>query len=411
MTNSTNECSLSLITEAARAMQGVVHKTPILSAKSFGMDSGGNVLLKPENLQRTGSFKVRGAYNRIRSLSSDEKKRGVVAASAGNHAQGVALAATMMGISSTVVMPSTVPIAKAAATEGYGAKVVLCGQNYDEAYRRAMQIASEEGQVFIHPFDDLQVIAGQGTLGLEILQDVPDVDMVVVPIGGGGLAAGVASAIKALKPQVTIVGVQAEGAQSMYRSFKEGMLVPVDTTYTIADGLAVKVPGTSTFEIIKRLVDDVVTVTDGEIARAVLSLLERAKLVVEGAGAAALAAVLHRKLNHLSHPSGQTVVLLTGGNIDVNVLARIIDKGLLGEGRYLRMATCMKDKPGELQRFLKIVADLGGNVVTVHNDRLRHDIALGEAEVEIVIEARDRTHRDAIINAIMDAGYPVRKQE
>ena len=394
---------LAAIREAAATIAGFVHRTPLLGSAAFSELAGADVFLKLENLQKTGSFKVRGAFNRLARLDAAARRRGVICASAGNHAQGVALAGARLGIPVTVVMPETAPTTKVVATRGYGAEVVLHGDGYDGAYDMACRLADERGLTFIHAFDDPLVVAGQGTVGLEILEDLPDVDTVVVPVGGGGLIAGIAIALKALKPGVRVVGVQPQEAPALARAFVTGRLEPVERARTIADGLAVKTPREMTFHLIRRFVDAMVTVSEEEIARAILLLLERAKLVAEGAGAAALAALLYGKVPG----AGRVAVVISGGNIDVNLLARIIERGLLEDGRLIRLRTLVADRPGSLQALLKVIADCGGNILAVYHDRLRHEVALGETEVELIIETRDAGHVDEIRRALGRHGYTV----
>ncbi|HEY8393731.1 MAG TPA: threonine ammonia-lyase [Thermaerobacter sp.] len=393
---------LPAIREAAATIAGFVHRTPLLGSAAFSELSGTDVYLKLENLQKTGSFKVRGAFNRLARLDPASRGHGVICASAGNHAQGVAMAGARLGIPVTVVMPETAPTTKVVATRGYGAEVVLHGQGYDQAYEKALEIASARGLTFVHAFDDPLVVAGQGTVGLEILEDLPDVDTVVVPVGGGGLIAGIAIAIKEQNPRVRVVGVQAAGAAALVRSFRQGRLESIERARTLADGLAVKAPRELTFRLICRYVDDMVTVTEEEIARAILLLLERAKLVAEGAGAAALAALLHHKVGQ---PGRRTAVVVSGGNIDVNLLARIIERGLLEDGRLIRVKTLVPDRPGALQALLKVIADEGGNILSVYHDRLQHEVALGEAEVELIVETRDAEHMRRIREALRAGGY------
>ncbi|WP_203530660.1 threonine ammonia-lyase [Thermaerobacter sp. PB12/4term] len=398
---------LAAIQEAARTIAGFVHRTPLLGSAAFSELAGADVFLKLENLQKTGSFKVRGAFNRLSRLDAAARARGVICASAGNHAQGVALAGSRLGIPVTVVMPETAPTTKVVATRGYGAEVILHGEGYDGAYDLACRLAEERGLTFIHAFDDPLVVAGQGTVGLEILEDLPDVDTVVVPVGGGGLIAGIAIALKARRPGVRVVGVQPQEAPALARAYVTGRLEPVERARTIADGLAVKTPREMTFRLIRRYVDGMVTVSEEEIARAILLLLERAKLVVEGAGAAALAALLSGKIPE----AGRVAVVVSGGNIDVNLLARIIERGLLEDGRLIRIRTLVADRPGSLQALLKVIADQGGNILAVYHDRLRHEVALGEAEVELIIETRDTAHVDAIRRALADHGYTLQGLE
>lgn len=397
--------SLAEIREASASLKTVAHRTPLDRSSTFSQMTGQSVYLKLENLQKTGSFKLRGAYNKIRQLGTKEAKQGVIAASAGNHAQGVAFAATHAGIRSVIVMPETAPLSKVAATRGYGAEVVLSGTSYDEAYARAREIGNQQGLTFVHAFNDLQVMAGQGTLGLELLEELPEISTVVVPIGGGGLISGVATAIKELMPRVKVIGVQASGADAMARSKRAGKLTPTESATTIADGIAVKSPGDLTFEVIDRYVDEIVTVDDEAIAEAILMLLERAKLVVEGAGAIGLAALLGENIKS----TGPVACVISGGNIDVNFIARIIERGLVKTGRRVIITTRVLDRPGSLQRLLAAIATNRGNVLYVHHDRIQHDVPLGQAKVQVSLETRDEAHTQEILAALTAEGYCVAK--
>ncbi|MBV8087068.1 MAG: threonine ammonia-lyase, partial [Chloroflexi bacterium] len=332
---------------AQRTLEGVVQRTPLTRSATFSRLTGAEVYLKCENLQRTGSFKLRGAYNRLAALSTDERSRGVVAASAGNHAQGVALAAQLLGIHATVYMPLSTPLAKVAATQSYGAAIQLEGQSYDDAYQAAMGGAG--AAIFVHPFDDERVMAGQGTVGLEVLQDLPAVDAVLVPVGGGGLIAGIATAARALRPSTRVIGVQAAGANAVWAELHSAT---PESTGTIADGTVVKQPGKLTLEVIRRCVDEVLQVQEEDIARAMVLLLERSKLVVEGAGALGLAALLS---GAVSLAGKKVAVVLSGGNLDINLMARVIEHGLSVAGRYLIFETWLEDKPGELLKVLDIL--------------------------------------------------------
>ncbi|MDY7080933.1 MAG: threonine ammonia-lyase, partial [Halobacteria archaeon] len=332
----------------------VVQHTPLNRSRTFSKKMDADVYLKYENFQRTGAFKIRGAYNKVQSLSDDERDKGVITASAGNHAQGVSLAASEAGIDSKIVMPKDAAISKVEATSGYGGEVVLSGDDYSEAYDRAREIQEEEGRTFIHPFDDPQVQAGQGTIGLEILNDLPDIDTVIVPIGGGGLISGIATAVKAESPDTRVIGVQAEGAESVPQSLERGEIYERESVSTISDGIATRKIAESTFETIQERVDDVVTVTDDETANAILLLLEREKTVVEGAGAVPVAAALNRELDL----EGENVVcVLSGGNIDSNVLSQVISRGLINAGRYVKFETVLHDKPGALVEIATIIAE------------------------------------------------------
>jgi threonine dehydratase len=368
---------------------------------------GSEVLLKCENLQRTGSYKLRGAYNLISSLSDEERARGVVAASAGNHSQGVARAAQALGIKATIFMPVGVALPKLQATQDYGAEVVLAGSIFNEALKAAKEFVAETGAVFIPPFDHPKVVMGQGTLGLDILDQVPDVDTVVVPIGGGGLISGVASAIKqrsALEGRtVRIIGVQAENAAAYPPSLAAGKPVKIDVLPTISDGIAVATPGTLNFEIIQATVDEVVTVSDDDTARALVMLLERAKLVVEPAGAVAVAAILAGKVTG----AGKTVAILSGGNIDPMLLQRIVAHGLAASERYLKLRIMLPDRPGQLARTAELVAEANANVVEVVHTR-HGKFQINEAELELHIETRGSEHRAAVMKKLTDAGYKIR---
>ncbi|HEX6989217.1 MAG TPA: threonine ammonia-lyase [Bacillota bacterium] len=388
---------------AARLLGGTVVRTPLLPLQAPGAapETAPAVLLKAENLQRTGSFKARGAFYCIKRLSPDQRRNGVVAASAGNHAQGVALAAAQAGVPALIVMPTTAPMIKVEATRAYGAEVVLAGDSFDQAYEEACRLRDQRDAYFVHAFDDPHVITGQGTVGVEILADLDDVDLIVVPVGGGGLISGIAAYVKQVRPSVRVVGVQAEGAPSLYQSLQAGRLVYSRQVHTIADGLAIKEPRERTFRLIRRYVDDMVLVGEDEIAAAILMLLERSKLVVEGAGAVAVAAL---QAGRVRPGPGRTVAVISGGNIDVNFISRIIERGLVSDGRYVRLVTQMPDRPGSLHRLLGVVAREGGNVITVSHERLDPSVPLGETEIGLIVETRDRSHADALIEAIRNAG-------
>ncbi len=391
------------IEEAHAALAGIAHPTPLARSRTFSALTGCDLFLKLENLQKTGSFKIRGAYNRIRLLTSGERSRGVIAASAGNHAQGVAYAARAAGIGATIVMPEMAPLAKIVATRGYGAEVLLHGAVFDESLAKADEVRQAGGQTMIHAFNDPAVIAGQGTIGLEILRELPDVASIVVPVGGGGLISGIAVAVKSVAPRVKIYGVQARGAAAMVLSRREGGIRTIPAAVTMADGIAVKAPGDLTFAIIDRYVDDIVTVDDEDIAGTILMLLERSKQMVEGAGAVGLAAVLHGKLP----VKGAVACVVSGGNIDVNLIARIIERGLVRSGRRVTMTTAVADRPGTLQRLLAVVATLRANVIHVYHDRVEHDVPIGQTSIEICLETRDSGHADEVLTALRAEGYPV----
>jgi len=398
------EDSLAEIRAARELLDGVVVRTPVEDSRWLSNLTGGVVRLKCENLQRTGSFKSRGAYVRISRLSPEERARGVVAASAGNHAQGVALAAQLLGIKATVFMPEGAPIPKLLATKGYGADVVLGGRYLEDAMASAREFARETGAVFIHPFDHPDVIAGQGTAGLEILEQVPDVETVVVPAGGGGLLSGIALAIKALKPQVRVVGVQAEGAAAFPGSLVAGAPVALPEMTTMADGIAVGLPGELTFAAVRDHCDEILTVSEESISRALLALLERAKLVVEPAGAVGVAALMDDPAAF----GGNTVVVLSGGNIDPLLLGRVIRHGLAAAGRFLLIRVVIGDKPGALADLLHEVGSAGANVLEVVHARTDPSLALDAVEVLLQLETRGREHAELVVERLRREGYDVR---
>lgn len=397
--------TLGDIKRAYERLKGTAKKTTIDESRTLSEMTGNRVFLKAENLQKTGAFKIRGAFNKIMSLTGDEKAKGVIAASAGNHAQGVALAATSAGILSTIVMPEGAPVTKVTATKGYGASVILWGQSYDDAYKKALEIQSQTGATFVHAFDDPDVIAGQGTIALEILEEIPETQYIIVPVGGGGLISGIAVAAKALKPDIKVIGVQSEGAASAFVSRSNNRITELASVRTIADGIAVKKIGKLTFSVIQKYVDDIVTVKDEEIAHAILNLLERSKLVVEGAGAVGVAALMYNKIDV---KNSNIVVLLSGGNIDVNMISRIIEKGLIESGRYIRLATVIPDQPGTLNSLLKTVASVKANVISVFHNRARQDVAIGQAEVELELETRDSEHASQLIQLLKKQGYRIK---
>ena len=393
---------ISEIFNAAAVLKGVARKTAIIPAPK--LKTGTDIYLKTENLQLTGSFKLRGAYYKISQLTDEEKAKGVIACSAGNHAQGVALGATHNGIKSLICLPAGAPISKVEATKNYGADVCLVPGVYDDAYAKAMELQKEHGYCFVHPFDDPKVIAGQGTIGLEILEDMPDVEAVIVPIGGGGLISGVAFAIKTLRPDVKVYGVQSSGAPSMAASLKEGKLCHLNDVSTIADGIAVKEPGINTFEMCNKYVDEVVTVTDDEIAAAILALIEQQKLVAEGAGAVAVAAAMFGKL---PIEGKKTVCLVSGGNIDVNTLSRVITRGLSKSGRNYTFIIDLADKPGQLSGVCSVVGTKGGNIISVTHERINTSSAINGCTIRLELETRDRNHVEEILSALTEAGYKV----
>ena len=395
--------NLKMIERAERRLRDVVHLTPLERNRTFSEMCGGELYLKYENQQKTGSFKIRGAYNKICELKEQGALDRIVAASAGNHAQGVAFAASALGVQATIVMPKSTPIAKVKATEQYGAEVCLFGDCYDAAYEKALEIQQEENSIFIHPFDDLSVMAGQATIGKEILKAVPGVDAILLPAGGGGLLAGVASYIKATNPRIRIIGVQAEGAPAIKEAYY-GHKTNILHASTIADGIAVKVPGQKTQEVINRCVDEMVTVSDAEISSAILLLLERTKQVVEPAGAASLAAVLSGKVDVKDRSA---VCVLSGGNIDVSVIHRIIEIGLVSRHRKLKFRTVMPDKPGSLERFSKIMADAFANIVMVQYDRMSAELDPSEVILHIACEVGGKQHGQQVISMLNEAGYQI----
>ncbi len=391
--------TLDKIYDASRVLQDVIHPTAIVKASAIDVDC--DLYLKPECLQLTGSFKLRGSGYKISQLTDEEKKRGVIACSAGNHAQGVALAATKYGIKSLICLPDGAPISKVEATKSFGADVCMVKGVYDDAYNEACRLRDEKNYTFIHPFDDENVIAGQGTIGLEIMNEMNDVDAVICAIGGGGLISGVACAIKHLNPNVKVYGVQAEGAPSMYESIKKGEIVTLDKASTIADGIQVKEPGALTYKYVKQYVDEVVTVSDDEISTAILTLIEKQKMVAEGAGAAPLAAVMFGKLP----VKGKKVVcVVSGGNIDVTILNRVIKRGLITSGRQQTLCIQLDDKPGQLLGVSKIIADHGGNVISIHHERASEG-EITDCILRIVLETRNFEHVNEISKSLKQAGF------
>lgn len=393
---------LSEIYRAAQVLKDVARHPRLIGPTNLSANA--QVYLKPENLQHTGSFKLRGAYYKISQLTDEEKARGVIACSAGNHAQGVALGATHNGIKSLICLPAGAPISKVEATKGFGAEVCLVPGVYDDAYQRALELRKEFGYTFVHPFDDPKVIAGQGTIGLEILEEMPDVEAVIVPIGGGGLISGVGMAIKELRPEVKVYGVQSSGAPSMAASLQEGKIQHLASVSTIADGIAVKEPGVNTFEMCNRYVDEVVTVTDDETAAAILTLIERQKLVAEGAGAVSVAAAM---FNKLPIEGKKVVCLVSGGNIDVNILNRIISRGLAKNGRACTLILDLDDKPGQLSGVCNVIANLGGNVISVVHDRMNPSSHINGCTLRLELETRNPEHIAIIKQGLSDAGYHV----
>lgn len=397
--------TLAEFEEAARGLESVISHTPTLPSRALSDILGSPVVLKMENLQRTGSFKIRGAGHRLAQLTAEERSHGVVAASAGNHAQGVALAAQALGIPATIFMPLGVPVPKLLATRGYGAEVVLEGETVATSLRLAAEFAERTGAIMIHPFDHRDIVIGQGTLGLELIEDAPDVDTILVGIGGGGLIAGVAAAAKAAAKKngrtVRVIGVQAENAAAVAPSLEAGHPVEITTLPTIADGILVAKPGDVPFEIIRDLVDEVVTVSDDDIARALLILLEQAKVVVEPAGAVGVAAILAGKV----HDTGNTLAVLTGGNIDPLLLQRVVSHGLAASGRYLTVRIPLPDRPGQLARVSELVAEAGANVMEVMHTRHGQGLQISEVSLQLSIETRGAEHTELTLDTLRRAGY------
>lgn len=392
--------TLDQVYRASYVLKNVVRRTDVIYAPH--LKPGTQLYLKTENLQLTGSFKLRGAYYKISQLSEEEKARGVIACSAGNHAQGVALAAQRSGIEALICLPDNAPISKVEATKSYGAKVCLVEGVYDDAYRKALELRDECGYTFIHPFNDPEVIAGQGTIALELAEQVQQMDAVLVPVGGGGLISGIAYTLKSLNPDIKVYGVQATGAPSMLTSIQGGHIHTLDSVSTIADGIAVKEPGDLTYAICSQYVDDIVTVNDDEISAAILALMEQHKLVTEGAGAVAVAAAMFGKVDL----EGKTAVcLLSGGNIDVTILSRVITRGLLMSGRSCQFKIELVDKPGQLRDVSRIIADLGGNVTSIHHERASEGSDINGCYLQIVMETRNWEHIKEIRDALTNQGF------
>ncbi|WP_304543918.1 threonine ammonia-lyase [Sulfurimonas microaerophilic] len=395
--------NLETIKQAQKRIEGVVVKTPLASAPYLSELTNANIFLKKENLQITGAFKIRGAYNKIASLSDNERAKGVIAASAGNHAQGVALSASRFGIKAVIVMPESTPLTKVNGVKHYGAEVVLHGSNYDEAYGYAKEYAQKNDLTFVHPFEDEAVIAGQGTVGLEILDMCDKLDAVIVPIGGGGLIAGIATAVKALSPETKVIGVSASGAPAFKNSYELKTAVDTTKVRTIADGIAVRDTSKITLDYALQYVDEVLSVDDEEIASAILYLLEKQKLVVEGAGAVGVAALLHDKVKDIKDKN--VAVVLSGGNMDVTLLSVIIEKGLIKSHRKMNLTVTLIDKPGSLMRFTEILRDLNANIVHIAYDRTSVSLDYGDANVTVHVETKGKEHQDEIYAALKSEGY------
>lgn len=394
--------TIDKIKNASEVLKSIIRKTDMIYAQNIMENS--NIYLKVENLQVTGSFKVRGASYKIANLPEEEKKKGVIACSAGNHAQGVALASQKSNIKATIFIPATAPISKVEATKKFGAEIKLIDGVYDDAYNAAVEYQKETNGTFVHPFDDEDVIAGQGTIGLEILEQLPDVEAVIVPIGGGGLIAGVAAAIKQIKPSCKVYGVQSQGAGSMYQSFVNKKILELPTVNTFADGTAVKKPGELTFELCNKYVDDIITVTDDEIASAILALMEKQKLVTEGAGALSVAAAMYNKL---PIEGKKTVCILSGGNIDVNIISRVINRGLLNSGRLCHLTIELLDKPGQLRDVSSIIAQYGANVIRVRHNQGGSNTDINDCFLKISLETRNHEHFEQIQKALIEKGYKI----
>lgn len=392
--------TLDKIYHASHVLKNVVRETKLVEAPKINPEC--EVYLKPECLQLTGSFKLRGSGYMISQLSDEEKAHGVIACSAGNHAQGVALAATKYGIKSLICLPDGAPISKVEATKNYGAEVCMVKGVYDDAYAKAIELRDKCGYTFVHPFDDINVIAGQGTIGLEIMEEMSDVDAIVVPIGGGGLISGVAFAAKKLNPKIKVYGVQAAGAPSMYNSIKEGKIIKLDSVNTIADGIKVMEPGENTFKLVSEYVDEIVTVTEDEISSAILALIEQQKMIAEGAGAVSVAAVM---FNKLPVKGKKVVCVVSGGNIDVTILSRVIKRGLMNTGRSTSLCIELMDKPGQLEMVSKIIADCGGNVISVHHERASEIADINGCYLRLVLETKNFDHIAMIEKALKDNGF------
>ena len=390
------------VEQAAARLQGQIHNVKVTSSRTFSEMSSCQLFLKCENRQKTGSFKVRGAFNKLAKLKEEGKTSEVIASSAGNHAQGVSYAASKLGMHATIVMPKSTPIAKVLATKGYGADVVLAGDNYDECYQEALRLQEEKGATFIHPFDDEDVIAGQGTIAYEICHDLPNVDMIVVPAGGGGLLSGISFYAKQINPRIKIVGVQAEGANAIVQSFQKQKHCAIKHVNTIADGIAVKTPGKLTYELCSKYVDEVVTVSEEEIAAAILTLLEKMKMVAEGAGATSVAAAMFGKVDLKHH---KCVAVLSGGNIDVNLLSKIIDLGLMKTGRKAVINMNVMDKPGNLSRMIELISRTGANIISVNHNRIQNAMLFNQCRVGVIIETNDNKHIEDVLAILKNNGY------
>lgn len=399
-------CTFTLedILKAKEVISDSIKRTPVVECPTLKELTGNSVFFKLENLQKTGSFKIRGALNKIANLTDEEKKAGVIASSAGNHAQGVALGASAQGIKATIVMPATAPLAKIAATRSYGAEVVLEGEVYDDAYRKACEIQKETGATFLHPFDDKYVMAGQGTIGLEILEDIPDVDIVLVPIGGGGIVSGIAKAIKSLRPEAKVIGIEACNAASMFEALKKKEVCEICSKPTIADGIAVRKAGCNTFEVVKECVDEILTVTEDEIAKAILFLMEKSKVVAEGAGATPLAAILAGKIDVKNK---KICAVISGGNIDINLVERVLNKALILEGRRYGFSVVLNDKAGEMSKVVAAICEMKANILSVNQTMYNARLGITSQEAKFVLECFDEEHKNRIKAKLEELGYKI----
>ena len=396
--------SIADVYQAAKQLDGVAAKTHLIESPYFSDLCGNNVYLKPENLQNTGSFKLRGAYNKISQLNEDERKRGVITASAGNHAQGVAFAARALNCKAVICMPATTPILKVEATRAYGAEVVLYGDSFDDAYAKSLELQKKKGYVYIHPFNDQKVLAGQGTTALEIIDELKDVDAILVPSGGGGFASGVALATKAVNPNVKVIGVEPEGAPCMEKSFMEGHITTLSAVDTVADGCAVKTPGDLTYAFCKKYLDQIITVSEMEIMSALLSLIEKHKLIAEGAGALSLAA-----LNKLPFKGKKVAAIISGGNIDISTISALIDKALIARGRVFCFSVQLPDKPGQLLHVSQVLADENANVIKLEHNQSKVTDSFKKVMLEVTVETHGHDHVQRIIRALENAGFVVDK--
>ena len=387
---------------AREKLSKVLLKTSLIHSPIFSKESGNEVFIKPENLQKTGSFKIRGAYNKITNLSDEEKKKGVIASSAGNHAQGVAYGAKESGIKAVIVMPKSTPLIKVESTKQYGAEVVLHGDVYDDAFKKAKELEEKKGYVFVHPFDDKDVIYGQGTITLEILEELPETDIILVPIGGGGLISGIACAAKILKPEIKIIGVEPDGAASAYEAIKEDKVIELKEANTIADGTAVKKIGNTTFEYIKKYVDEIITVSDYELMEAFLLLVEKHKIIAENSGILSLAA-----LKKLKEKNKKVVSVVSGGNIDVLMISSMINKGLIRRDRIFNFTVNIPDKPGELAKVVDLIAEQGANVVKLEHNQFKNLSRFKDIELQIIVETNGSEHIQKLIQAFEEKGYEI----